>query len=125
RGRTAVGWTGPPAVRMYGTTMSVAVKTIPKRIATRAIGSWSGSDTYQNLRRPVAPSIAAASSTSCGIDEMPARKITVAKGIVRHACTVMIEDIAARGVPSQLGWFVAETRWSLTRNHVKMLACVS
>src|SRR5436305_11812062 len=105
--------------------MSVAVKTIPNRTATIAIGSWSGSETYQNFRRPVAPSIAAASSTSCGIEAMPARKITVANGIVRQAWTVMIDDIAARGVPSQDGWFVAETRCSLTRNQVKMLAWVS
>ena len=71
--------------------MSVAVKTIPNRTATIAIGSCSGSDTYQNFFRPVAPSIAAASSTSCGIEAMPARKITVANGIVRHACTKMID----------------------------------
>src|SRR6185369_8685028 len=95
---------GPPFVRMYGTTMSVAVKTIPKRTATIAIGSWSGSDTYQNFFSPVAPSIAAASSTSFGIDAMPARKITVANGIVRHAWTVMIDAIAAFGVPSHVGW---------------------
>src|SRR5512146_1011654 len=102
--------------------MSVAVKTMPKRIATIAIGSWSGSETYQNFRRPVAPSIAAASSTSCGIEAMPAMKITVANGMVRHAWTVMIDDIAAVGVPSQVGWFAAETMCSLIRNHVKMLA---
>src|SRR3954454_3031348 len=122
---TCVELNGPPAVRMYGTTMSVAVKTIPKRIATSAIGSCSGSETYQNLRSPVAPSIAAASSTSLGIEAIPAMKMTVANGIVRQACTVMIDDIAARGVPSQVGWFVAETRCSLTRNQVKMLAWVS
>jgi hypothetical protein len=65
--------------------MSVAVKTIPKRSATIAIGSWSGSETYQNFFRPVAPSIAAASSTSGGIEDMPATKITVAKGRIRQA----------------------------------------
>src|SRR5919198_733845 len=42
--------------------MSVAVKTIPKRSVTIAIGSWSGSVTYQNFRRPVAPSTVAVSS---------------------------------------------------------------
>src|SRR5256714_12408752 len=105
--------------------MSVAVKTIPNRIATSAIGSWSGSETCQNLRRPVAPSIAAASSTSWGIDAIPARKITVANGIVRQACTVMIDDIAARGVPSQEGGLVAETRCGLTRNQGKRPAAGS
>src|SRR3954467_12847587 len=114
---------GPPFVRMYGTTMSVAVKTIPNSTATSAIGSCSGSDTCQNFRRPVAPSIAAASSTSCGIDEMPARKMTTANGIVRHACTVTIDDIAAFGVPSQFGTCDALTRCSLMRNQLKMLAC--
>ena len=83
--------------------MSVAVKTIPNSTATIAIGSCSGSETYQNFFSPVAPSIAAASSTSFGIDAMPARKITVANGMIRHACTVMIDDIAAFGVPSQFG----------------------
>jgi hypothetical protein len=33
--------------------------------------------------------------------------------------------MAAFGVPSHVGWFVAETRCSLTRNQVKMLACGS
>src|ERR1700704_4239976 len=95
---TWVELNGPPLVRMYGTTMSVAVKTIPNSTATIAIGNCNGSVTYQNFLSPVAPSIAAASSTSCGIEEIPARKITVANGIVRHAWTVMIEDIAACGV---------------------------
>ena len=94
--------------------MSVAVKTIPKRIATIAIGSCSGSDTYQNFFRPVAPSIAAASSTSCGIDAMPARKITVANGIVRHACTKMIEPIAARSACR------ATSAWSSGRREVQL-----
>ena len=122
---TCVELNGPPFVRMNGTIMSVAVKTIPKRIATIAIGSCSGSETYQNLRTPVAPSIAAASSTSCGMDEMPARKMTTANGIVRHACTVMIDDIAAFGVPSQFGTCPGLTMCSLIRNQLKMLACGS
>ncbi len=122
---TCVELNGPPFVRMYGTIMSVAVKTIPNSTATIAIGSCRGSDTYQNFLRPVAPSIAAASSTSCGIEAMPARKITVANGIVRQACTVMIDDIAAVGVPSHVGWSIASTRCRWTRNQVKMLACES
>ena len=56
---------------------------------------------------------------------MPARKITVANGIIRHACTVMIEAIAARGVPSQVGGLSGEIRWSRARNQFKMLACGS
>src|SRR5437764_2860409 len=119
---TCVELNGPPFVRMYGTTMSVAVKMIPKRIATIAIGSCSGSETYQNFFRPVAPSIAAASSTSCGIDEMPARKITVANGIVRHACTVMIDDIAAFGGPSQFGTLLLDTMCRWTRNQFQIEA---
>src|SRR3989442_3850813 len=83
--------------------MSVAVKTIPNRSGTVAIGSCSGSETYQNFFSPVAPSIAAASSTSFGIEAIPARKITVANGTIRHACTAMIDVIALRGVPSQFG----------------------
>ena len=58
--------------------MSVAVKTIPKSSATVAIGSWSGSVTYQNFLKPTAPSILAASSTSVGTEARPARKITTA-----------------------------------------------
>src|SRR3954468_24349046 len=110
---------------MNGTTMSVAVKMIPNSTATIAIGSCSGSDTNQNFFSPVATSIAAASSTSCGMDEMPARKITVANGIVRHACTVMIDDIAAFGVPSQLGVWCGSTMCSLIRTQWKIDACGS
>jgi len=68
-----VEFVGPPFVSSRGTVMSVAVNTIPNSIATSAIGSWSGSDTYQNFFSPVAPSIADASSTSLGIDAIPAR----------------------------------------------------
>ncbi len=67
--------------------MSVAVKTIPNSTAIVAIGSCSGSVTYQSFVSPVAPSTLAASSTSSGIDASPARMITVAKGIIRQACT--------------------------------------
>src|SRR5215210_1228091 len=83
--------------------MSVAVKTIPNRSATVAIGSWSGSVTYQNFFRPVAPSTLAASSTSVGIEARPARKITVANGMIRHECTAMTAAIASVGWPSHCG----------------------
>src|SRR5437667_185062 len=75
--------------------MSVAVKTIPNRSATVAIGSWSGRVTCQNLRSPVAPSTLAASCTSVGIDASPAMKITVANGRIRQACATMIGSIAS------------------------------
>src|SRR6266542_1822099 len=94
---------GPPAVRMYTMAMSVAVKTIPNRSATVAIGNCSGSVTDQNLRRPVAPSIAAASSTSFGIEDRPARKITTAKGRIRHACTAITDPIASFGCARYCG----------------------
>ena len=71
--------------------MSVAVKTIPNSSAMIAIGSCKGRVTYQNFFSPVAPSIAAASCTSVGIEAIPAMKITVAKGRIRHAWTRMIE----------------------------------
>src|SRR2546429_4880791 len=100
--------------------MSVAVKTIPNRSATDAIGSWSGRETYQNFFRAVAPPIAEASSTSFGIEAIPARKITVANGRIRHACTVMIEAIAFRGVPSQFGG-LEPIRCSSRRIQLKML----
>ena len=77
--------------------MSVAVKTIPNRRATIAIGSCSGSVTYQSFFIPVAPSIFAASSTSAGIEARPAMKITVANGRIRQACTKIIDAIARFG----------------------------
>src|SRR5215208_227714 len=83
--------------------MSVAVNTMPKSNATVAIGSCSGSDTYQNFLSPVAPSIFAASSTSVGIDEIPAMKMTVANGRMRHVCTKMIDAFAVAVVPSHCG----------------------
>ena len=52
-------------------------------------------------------------------------KITVANGIVRHAWTVMIDDIAAFGVPSQFGRCAGSTMCSWIRNQLKMLACGS
>src|SRR5262245_30537318 len=102
---------GPPCVSTYATAMSVAVKTIPNRSATIAIGSWSGRLTYQNFFSPVAPSTAAASSTSRGIDAMPAMKITVANGRIRHECTAMIESFARVGSPTQFGGLVSEQFW--------------
>ena len=95
--------------------MSVAVKTIPNKSATVAIGSCSGSETDQNLRKPVAPSIAAASSTSRGIDARPARKITVANGMMRHAWTAMIEPIASLGSASHCGGDTWLARWRCCR----------
>src|ERR687885_3034180 len=83
--------------------MSVAVKTIPNSSATVAIGSCRGSVTYQNFFRPVAPSILAASSTSLGIDASPARKITTAKGMIRHACTEITAASASVESPSHCG----------------------
>src|SRR5215217_8775298 len=88
--------------------MSVAVKTIPNSTATIAIGSCSGRLTYQNFRRPVAPSTAAASSTSRGIDAIPARKMTVANGRTRQECTAMIEILPSVGSPTQFGGLVSE-----------------
>src|SRR3954453_16554816 len=88
--------------------MSVAVKTIPNSTATIAIGSCSGRLTYQNLRRPVAPSTDAASCTSFGIDAIPAMKITVANGRIRHEWTEMIEIFASVVLPTQFGGLVAE-----------------
>src|SRR5207244_4537811 len=80
----------------------------------------SSNDTYQNFFRPVAASMAAASSTSLGIDAIPARKITVANGRIRHACTVMIDAIAFRGVPSQFGG-LEPIRCSSRRIQLRML----
>ena len=80
--------------------MSVAVKTIPNRRATSAIGSWSGSVTYQSFLSPVAPSTFAASSTSAGIEARPAMKITVAKGRIRQVWTMISDAIARFGRPS-------------------------
>jgi len=38
---------------------------------------------------------------SCGIEARPASTITVAKGKMRHACTMMIASSASAGSPSQ------------------------
>src|SRR4051794_10182004 len=95
--------------------MSVAVKTIPKSTATIAIGSCSGRLTYQNFFSPVAPSTAAASSTSLGIDAIPAMKITVANGRIRHEWTQMIEIFASVGSPTQFGGLVSEQLEMLAR----------
>src|SRR5919199_6819351 len=95
--------------------MSVAVNTIPKSSATIAIGSCSGRLTYQNFFSPVAPSTDAASWTSFGIDAMPAMKITVANGRIRHEWTRMIEIFASVGSPTQFGGLVVEQFWMFVR----------
>ena len=92
--------------------MSVAVKTIPNRRATRAIGSCSGSVTYQSFLIPVAPSTFAASSTSAGIEASPAMKITVAKGRIRQAWTMISDAIARFGRPSHCGGSIGSITWS-------------
>src|ERR671937_1880996 len=104
--------------------MSVAVKTIPKRTAMIAIGSCRGRLTYQNFRRPVAPSTAAASSTSRGIDAIPARKITVANGRIRHEWTAMIEIFASVGLPTQFGGRRGEQPWVLATWQKGTSVCV-
>src|SRR5437773_3251526 len=104
--------------------MSVAVKTIPNSSATRAIGSWSGSDTYQNFFRPVAASIAAASLTSFGIDAIPAMKITVANGRIRHEWTAMIDAFASVVSPSQFGGLFDEPSCTLNRWQTGPTVCV-
>src|SRR3989442_14385731 len=83
--------------------MSVAVKTIPNSRATVAIGSCNGRETDQNFLKPVAPSIAAESSISFGIEARPARKITVANGMIRQAWTAITEPIASLGCASHCG----------------------
>jgi len=115
---------GPPCVRMYVTVMSVAVKTIPKSSATVAIGICSGRLTYQNFLRPVAPSTAAASCTSFGMDAIPAMKITVANGRIRHACTVMIDTFPSVGSPSHCGGLEAEQLWTWKRPQAIPVVCV-
>src|ERR671911_2440490 len=83
--------------------MSVAVKTIPNSRATVAIGSCSGRVTYQNFFKPTAPSTFAASSTSDGIDASPARKMTTANGMIRHAWTEITAARASVGSPNHCG----------------------
>jgi hypothetical protein len=92
--------------------MSVAVKTIPKSTAIVATGSTSGIVIHNDLRRPVAPSRAAASSISDGMDDSPKSMMMVANGSSRQACTAMIDAMASVGSPSQLGGDTGLTRWS-------------
>src|SRR5947207_13003962 len=100
--------------------MSVAVKTIPKSSATVAIGSCNGSVTDQNLRKPVAPSIAAASSTSFGIDASPAMKMTTANGRMRQACTTITDAVAYVDWPSQTGGDTWLTRCRCRSVHLRI-----
>ena len=65
------------------------------------IGSSSGRFTWKNRRQKPAPSTIAASLISCGIEDIPARVMTVANGNMRQTCTVMIAIVASVGSPNQ------------------------
>src|SRR5207249_3542943 len=84
-----------------------------------------GNVTDQNFRNPVAPSIAAASSTSRGIDASPARKITVANGIIRHAWTAITDPIARFGCASHCGGETWLARWRCCSVQLKIEYVVS
>ena len=65
--------------------MSVNVATMPNRIATIMIGVRSGNVMSNRRRQKPAPSMAACSFSSGGIEVRPAINITAASGIVRQA----------------------------------------
>src|SRR2546427_2360781 len=100
-GSTCVVLAGPPPVRMYTTPRSVAVYTTPNSTATATTGSSNGNSTWNKRRQNPAPSTTAASTISCGIDASPASTITVAKGKIRQACTMMMAVRASPRAPSQ------------------------
>src|ERR1043166_5566364 len=76
--------------------MSVNVKMRPKSSATRLMGRISGSVTWKKLRQKPAPSTAAASWMSCGIEPWPASRITVASGSCRQTWTALTAPLAHR-----------------------------
>ena len=81
--------------------MSVNVRTAPKSAATATTGIVSGSVISHRRRQKPAPSIAAASLMSFGIEMSPASMITAASGTIRHVCTATTDAIARLSRPSQ------------------------
>jgi hypothetical protein len=95
--------------------MSVKVKTTPKRTATLMIGFIIGSVISRCVRQNPAPSTAAASGISFGIEVSPASRITVENGIIRQEWTAMTDAIARLGSPSHIGGSKRFTRCSCAR----------
>src|SRR6478735_2555667 len=62
---------GPPRVRTYGWSNTWRALMMAMTDATRVVGLSSGSVTWRCLRQPVAPSIAAASYVSTGMEARP------------------------------------------------------
>src|SRR5205823_4281429 len=62
---------GPPRVRTQTTIISVKAKTNPKSTATSRMGSTRGMVIWNMVRKKPAPSMAAASWMSCGIELSP------------------------------------------------------
>ena len=83
--------------------MSVKVKMTPNRTATLMMGSIIGMVIWKSVRKKPAPSTAAASSMSRGMEVSPASMITVANGSIRQVWTMMTEIIASAGSPSHIG----------------------
>ncbi len=92
--------------------MSVKVKTTPKSTATLMMGRIIGRVIWKCVRQNPAPSTAAASGISFGIEVRPARRITVENGIIRQAWTAMTEAMASPGWPSHMGGSKRFTRWT-------------
>ena len=67
------------------------------------IGMISGRLMRNRCPQNPAPSTAAASWMSCGIELIPARMMTVARGSRRQTSTMTIDAIARSGWPSQIG----------------------
>ena len=67
-------WTGPPPVSTQTMSKSWIVPMTDRNMLIRMVGPSSGSVTCRNACQALAPSVAAASVSSCGMLCRPARK---------------------------------------------------
>ncbi len=77
---TSVDIAGPPPETKYVALKSPRAKTVSSRMQTKYRFAISGKVTWANRRKPVAPSTAAASYSSCGIAIRPASRMIVQNG---------------------------------------------
>ena len=95
---TSVFWPGPPWVsrKIRSNSRKASMPRIVSAI--RISGVRSGIVMCRRVCQPLAPSIAAASSDSCGSDWSPASRIKNMNGVARQTSTTIRASIAVEGL---------------------------
>src|SRR3954469_16137433 len=100
---TCVRSAGPPPVSRYTLLKSPSVQIIDRMVDVRYSVRIEGQVMKRNFCHPLAPSTAAASYCSEGMDIRPATRISVQNGSDFHTCITMEKESASHGSLSQFG----------------------